>query len=71
MSTNNPKPNNKSKSTNLSPKIINIKKNPNDLVNEKTKCHETLKVNFKPPKSNNNKNNPTDNSEGKMACIIS
>ena len=55
----------------LSPKIKNITNSPNNLLNIKTKCNETLKVNFKPPKSNNNKNNPTDNSEGKMACIIS
>jgi hypothetical protein len=43
----------------------------NNLVINNSKCNETLKVNFKPPKSNNNKNNDTDNSEGKMACIIS
>jgi hypothetical protein len=62
---------NGNKLTNLSPKINSIKKNTNDIVNEKTKCNETLKVNFKPAKTNNNKSNTPDNSEGKMACIIS
>jgi hypothetical protein len=63
---------NKNKRTNLLSKNINkITEAQNGLVNNNSKCNETLKVNFKPPKSNNNKNNPTDNSEGKMACIIS
>ena len=74
VNNSNPKSNNPingNKLTNLSNKVNNITNNPNNLVINNSKCNETLKVNFKPNKNNNNKNNPTDNSEGKMACIIS
>jgi hypothetical protein len=65
------KNNNKNKPTNLSKKVNNITNSPNNLVINNSKCNETLKVNFKPAKTNNNKSNTPDNSEGKMACIIS
>jgi hypothetical protein len=55
----------------LSTKINNITKEPNSLLNNNSKCNETLKINEKPTKTNNNKSNTPDNSEGKMACIIS
>jgi hypothetical protein len=72
--SNTPKSNttgNKNKPTILSTKINNITHNPNGLVNNKTKCNQTLEVNSKPPKSKTNQETNTDNSEGKMACIIS
>ena len=62
---------NKNKLTKLSPKIKNITNSPNSLLNTNSKCNETLKINEKPTKTNNNKSNTPDNSEGKMACIIS
>ncbi len=62
---------NNSAPTNLSKKVNNITNSPNNLVINNSKCNETLKVNFKPAKTNNSKNKTPDNSEGKMACIIS
>lgn len=55
----------------LSNKVNKITEAPNNLVINNSKCNETLKVNFKPAKTNNSKNKTPDNSEGKMACIIS
>ena len=72
MSFNNPssiKPGNKP--INLSTNVNKITNHPNNLVNNKTKCHETLKVNSKPTKTITSQETITDNSEGKMACIIS
>ena len=62
---------NKKKPTNLSTNVNKITNDPNGLVNKKTKCNETLKVNFKSTKTSNDESKTPNNSEGKMACIIS
>ena len=70
-STNLTKSTNSTKRTNLTKNVNKITESPNNFVSNNSKCNETLKVNFKSEKKNNNKEKLPDNSEGKMACIIS